>query len=201
MLKKTIGMVLLLLVLGISVYSHLNSNGEMVEDMEKETEETNEFYEGEEFGHHDGGSVSENQSEISVYEIRNIELVYDYLDPADTSYYEDLITIYASFLPLCASDNPEEFYEANKDKVADVLGIYSYDGYLALNNRLNAEGIEDKSLIDGVEMLSIKESRGLLEADMRFYFGEATLDMSHRLDYVYFGSEPYLFMYSVGGES
>jgi len=203
LIKRLIGISLLIVLLGIVVYSHFYP----VYEIPEETKETGtelpqseyEFYEGEEFGRHGDIIIREDQRLISTYDIEDIDLVYDYLDPADTSDYEDLLSIYISYIPKCSTQNPESFFETNREDIGNILGIYSYSEFLSLNKTLNDEGIDKDSTITGVKLVSLKEDKGLLNAHIRLFYGEATLDMSHRLDYVYFGTQPYLFIYSEGG--
>jgi len=85
-----------------------------------------------------------------------------------------------------------EFYEGEEfGRHGDIL--------IREDQTLNNEGIDKDSTITGVKLVSLKEDKGLLNAHIRLFYGEATLDMSHRLDYVYFGTQPYLFIYSEGG--
>lgn len=193
MVKNILGILLLVLVLVMSILGRSDEMAAVVPEHEVATNEEEE----EMFGH--GGVLVEYTRDDTVVPIEGFEMVDAYLDPHEKQRYEDLLTVYSSYLPLCASYNPQVFFDANSSNIGRYLGVYHADEFAEINQRMLENKIGKESNVDRIRMLDLQQNGRLLNAHIRIYYGEATIDMSHRLDYLYIGNQAYLFLYSNGG--
>jgi len=200
MVKNITGFLLLALVIAISVVGYLDEKANSdVNHIEVNTEEP-EQDETETLGY-SGPLVEEYTRPNTVVPIDNFDVVDNYLDPHEKQNYEDLLTVYSSYLPMAITDDPEQFFEDNRDNINNVLGIYFLDEFISLNQKLKNSGLANNSVLEKVEIVDLETKGRLLNAHIRVLYDEATLDMSHNLDYVYIGTEAYLFLYSDGGDA
>lgn len=193
-MKNIIGILLIIALIAVSIMGYLSEKEEINMEftnkiiIEEELEEEVD-------GHHEGVLIDYDIRETSVIDIDNIEAVFKYLDPHETQNYEDLLTVYASYIPLCVSDIPKDFYKTNRQYIGDILSIYSLDEYIDFNNKIKKSGLTNNSILIKIEILNLEQKGRLLNAHTRIFYDNASLCMANMIDYVYIGKEASLFMY------
>lgn len=187
-IKKIIPILLIVLIIIISIYSLLNNKEVDVVKKEVEIDET-------QYG---DVLISEDTRLTSNYKVDNLDKVLIFIDPYEMQNYDDLLTLYAAYLPMCIDNKPEIFYEVNMLEIRKLLGIYSLDDYLVFYNQLLKQNITKGSLVDHIEVLDIVKEANLLKSSIRIHYDSTYLDTFHYLNYLYIEKESYLFLYTVG---
>lgn len=187
-MKRIIPIALIICVVGILAYSYLGDDKGLEKEVVKEEENTDSGL-GE-------ALIIEDPRLTSVYELKGKKEILEFLDPNEMNNYEDLITLYITFLLKSISDKPSEFYEVNYQGISDYLGIYDLNDFLELNNYLVKEGITKDSKVKEVELAELKQEGNLLHSKVRISLDDGNITVSHYINYVYINQMDYLFLYS-----
>ena len=182
-MKRIIPLLLILLIIGVSIYSYINKNKNSIQVIEEET-------------HYGDILIPDNPRLTSVYELKEKKNILKYLDPSEMTNYEDLVTLYVSFLLNSITDEPLMFYETNKEDIKKYLGIYNLDGFVDLNNYLIKNGVTKDSEVDYIKLLELEKEDNLLKLTILIQLNNAKLELSHYINYVYINKMNYLFLYS-----
>lgn len=192
-MKKILPIILIFLLILISVYSFIKQDKEIdipqivieEEDVEKLTDTFEE------------GNL-ENSAGASTFYIENIDFIVDYLNLDMMLRYRDMLTIYSINLPKIITENPEEFYEVNKEMLFDNYGIYDLDEFKVFNQLLLDAGVKTDSIPSYVKINNITIEGNLLKVDFHSYFDNAEVNLKHYINYVYIKGEESLFIYNLG---
>lgn len=193
-MKNILGVILIVALLGISVLGFIdnrdNKEPVLAEVADVEVEEITDY----------GDIRIESDTRVgTVVDVEDLDKVLKYLDPHEKQNYQDLLTVYASYLPLCATDKPSDFFSSNIKLIGNYLGLYSIEEFTSLNDLLKSKDITPSSKVSKVQLVNIHQSGAFLEATVRIFYDKAYITMSHVLDYLYVGNEAYLFLYHKGG--
>lgn len=188
-------MILIVLVITISLFSVIGKDKatETIIVVE-EQEETDE-----KIPYGDNIQLPYNPRELSNYKVVNLDSVLSFIDPHEMQNYDDLLTLYSSYIPLCINILPEQYYENNRFNIREMLGIYTLDEYLDFYNFITKNGVTKESIVDYIEVVSIERENSLLMCNIKIYFNNTTLELTHYLDYLYIEKESFLFLYATGG--
>lgn len=183
-MKKVIPVILILLIMGVTVYNYVNKDRIPAPIVEQEETQYGDIL------------IPENLRLSSVYELKGKKEILKYLDPSEMTNYEDLVTLYVSFLLKTVTDNPTLFYETNIDGIRNYLGIYNLKEFLVLNSYLIDSGVTENSVIDYIELIGLEKEGNLLRSTIFINLNNANLELSHCINYVYIDNINYLFLYS-----
>lgn len=187
-MKRLIPIVLSLIIIGILVYSFINKN-DINEDLDEEEIVNID-------GHQKDVFIPDNPRDVSVYKLIDKKNLLNYLDPSEMQNYEDLVTLYISFLLESITEDPKEYYEDNKVEIKNYLGIYEYNDFFLLNEYLINNEIVNKSIVEKVILSELKKEGNLLKAKLSIKFDTGEINVNHYINYVYIDKMSYLFLYS-----
>lgn len=191
-IKNVIPIFIIIVILGISIYSVVSGGNANVNTSEVETLE-------EEIPFGDNIRVPDDTRKLSNYRVENIESVLKFIDPHEMQNYDDLLTLYSSYLPLCINESPKVFFETNKFNIRELLGIYSEEKYLSFYEFITSNGVTKDSVVDYIEVVYIEKANSLLKSNVIIHFNNTSILITHYLDYLYIEQEAYLFLYASSG--
>lgn len=151
-----------------------------------------------EFNENNSGGliIDKYQRDISNYRVENLENILDYLDPTEMNNYNDLLTLYASYLKDCLSDNPIEYFDKNYKVIGNILGIYDKNEFINFNKNTLENGINNKSKVNYIRLNKLDPVRSLLKASVTIFYDSGEVTIEHYINYVYIGKQAHLFLYS-----
>lgn len=187
-MKKLLYVFFLIIVLAMSIF------GAKYKDIERDNKDSAEIEEKEELAHGDI-VIEHDPREDSNYEIKNIEKVSEFLDPAETQNYKDLITLYAAFVPEVMKHQPENYYSIDKTNIENILGFYKKDSFVEFYNKAKKSSVTTESTVMYIEIKEVKKDHNLLKAAVNIHYDTGILEEVHYINYVYIEGLPYLFIY------
>ena len=187
-MKKLIPLLLSIIIIGILVYSYINDNSDFKNQILIEEEIEN--------AQHGDTLIVDDPRTTSVYKLKGKKELLNYLDPSEMNNYEDLVTLYITFLLNSISNNPSDFYKVNSQGISDYLGIYDLNDFLKLHDYLIKENITTESKVKEVELVELKKEGNLLNSKIKISFDDGNIAVNHYINYVYINNMDYLFLYS-----
>lgn len=143
--------------------------------------------------------IDSYQRDVSNYKVEDLDKILDYLDPAEMNNYDDLLTLYASYLPLSSTQEDSDlFYDKNYKYIGQILGIYDRNEFIELNKRLINSNITPESKVDCIRLDNLEPTRSLLKASVTFFYDTGEVCVDNYINYVYMGNQSFLFLYSDG---
>lgn len=139
--------------------------------------------------------IEEDPRLYSNVKVKNIDKVLEYIDPSEMQNYSDLLTLYSLFIPKINTEYPEEFFELNQDMIKNILGIYKKEKFNELINLVKQSGVNNESIVNHIELKEIKQEGNVLKSDISIHYDNATLNLSHYINYVFIEGQSYLYIY------
>lgn len=192
-LKKAIPIILIIIILGVSIYSYIdNKNKEVsVPDLDLKGETKNLVIEK---TFEDGNM--ENSGGASTIYVENIELINEFLDLDMMLRYKDLVTNYGLLLPGMITNDIEKYYKDNVDLISKAFGIYSFSDFEDFYSVLDQGGLNKDDTLTGISIKSLTQEGNLLKADVVYLFSNKEIRLQHYISYVFINDQPQIFIYN-----
>lgn len=194
-MRKIIPIILILGILGISIYSYIKKDNDepIITEIDISKEDVMEKV-------YEEGNTENSGGASSVY-VENIEKINEFLDLDMMLRYKELLIVYGLTLPDIVSDDVAGHYEINKELIFEIFGISTLNGYEKVNYLLNNSAVNKDDNLSFIKINDLIQEGNLLKANISYFYDGKEVMIFHYIHYVFIDGKPELFIYDLEVDS